>query len=175
MTPFDKAFSLTLGIEGDYSDDPDDPGGKTKFGITEAVARAFGYKGSMNKLPLPLAKGIYRKNYWALLRLDDVAELSEGVASELFDTAVNLGVAFAGKSLQKALNAFNNNEKHYADVKVDGLVGQMTITALKGYFDKRKDDGEIVLLRALNSLQGAAYLKRNEKYVFGWFLNRVDI
>ena len=30
-------------LEGGYTDDPDDPGGKTKYGITERVAREYGY------------------------------------------------------------------------------------------------------------------------------------
>ena len=36
--------------EGGYSDDPDDPGGKTKYGITERVAREYGYLGSIEVL-----------------------------------------------------------------------------------------------------------------------------
>jgi Predicted lysozyme (DUF847). len=30
---FDKAFELTVGLEGTYSNDARDPGGETKFGI----------------------------------------------------------------------------------------------------------------------------------------------
>ena len=56
---FDTAFNKLLGIEGDYSDHPSDPGGKTRWGVTEAVAREVGYRGDMRDLPVDLAKRIY--------------------------------------------------------------------------------------------------------------------
>jgi lysozyme family protein len=39
---FDSAFQKVIMVEGGYSDHPSDTGGKTQFGITEAVARANG-------------------------------------------------------------------------------------------------------------------------------------
>ena len=56
---FDTAFAKLLGHEGDFSDHPADPGGATRFGITEAVAREVGYRGDMRELPVDLAKRIY--------------------------------------------------------------------------------------------------------------------
>ncbi len=53
---FETAFALLLGHEGEFSDHPDDPGGKTRYGVTEAVARETGYKGDMRELPLELAQ-----------------------------------------------------------------------------------------------------------------------
>ncbi|KKM08171.1 hypothetical protein LCGC14_1726580, partial [marine sediment metagenome] len=50
MNAFDSATKHTLGIEGDFSDDPADSGGATKWGITESVARAFGYSGRMQNM-----------------------------------------------------------------------------------------------------------------------------
>lgn len=47
--------------EGGYVNDPTDRGGATKYGITEAVARANGFKGNMRDLPLDTAKAIYKK------------------------------------------------------------------------------------------------------------------
>lgn len=45
MSNFKKAFEKTIIFEGGYSDHPYDPGGKTKYGITESTARSHGYKG----------------------------------------------------------------------------------------------------------------------------------
>ncbi len=42
--------------EGGYVTTPADRGGATKYGITEAVARANGFKGNMQDLPLDVAK-----------------------------------------------------------------------------------------------------------------------
>ena len=47
---FDTAFTTLLKHEGGYSDHPADPGGKTRFGITEAVAHEVGYRGDMREL-----------------------------------------------------------------------------------------------------------------------------
>jgi lysozyme family protein len=179
MTPFDKALAHTLGIEGGFSDNPNDSGGVTQFGITEQVARAFGYQRPMNALPSDLAKRIYKENYWDLLRLDSIAEQSEPVALELFDTCVNTGLGFAGRSLQRLLNAFNRQQADYSDITVDGLLGRATLAALAAFLGKRGKVGEDVLVEALNSLQGTFYVElverrpKDEEFFFGWLLNRV--
>ena len=80
--------------EGGYVNDPTDRGGATKYGITEAVARANGYKGHMKDLPLDTAKAIYKKQYWTSPRFDQVNIINSKVAEELLDTGVNCGVAF---------------------------------------------------------------------------------
>ena len=81
--------------EGGYVNNPNDRGGATNFGITEAVARVNGWKGPMRDLPLDLAKQIYKQQYWINPRFDQVNTLSPLIAEELLDTGVNCGVAFA--------------------------------------------------------------------------------
>lgn len=181
MSAFDKAFDAVVGIEGRYSDDPSDSGGATMFGITERVARANGYVGDMRNMPLGVAQSIYRAQYWDLLRLDDVAQSSRPIAGELFDTAVNCGIGAAGRYLQRALNALNRGATDYPDVTVDGVVGPMSVSALRQFLAVRGDQGETVLLRALNCLQGNGYLElaesreKDERFLFGWLLNRVTV
>ena len=181
MTAFDEAFSELLSVEGGYSDHKDDRGGKTNWGITEAVARANGYLGDMNDLTQGQARGIYKAQYWDTLRLDDVSALSWAVAAELFDTAVNMGVAVSGKFLQRALNALNRQGQDFPDLTVDGVVGPMTVANLKAYLGKRGVDGQKVLLRALNALQGTRYIEiaegrpDNESFLYGWFAQRVGL
>ncbi len=181
MTAFDQAFEHTIGLEGGFVDDPSDSGGATRYGITERVARANGYSGDMRELPLERAKAIARTQYWDVLRLDAVAGLSAETAAELFDTAYNAGTGRAGQFLQRALNALNRGESDYPDLVVDGLVGPMTISALRAFIGERGDVGRTVMLRALNCLQGAFYVElaerkeSQERFVYGWLLNRVQL
>lgn len=178
---FYAAFERLVLIEGGYVDDPADSGGKTRYGITERVARANGYKGAMRDLSLDIAEAIYRSQYWDPLRLDSVARVSTPVADELFDSAVNLGVRRAATWLQRSLNVLNGRQGLYADMIVDGFVGPVTIAALRDYIEHRGDEGATVLLRALNGLQAAFYIElaerreRDERFVYGWILKRVRL
>src|SRR5687767_10092527 len=86
--------------EGGFVDHPADRGGATRYGITEAVARAHGYRGAMRQLPRAEALSIYRRLYWLRPRFDAVAERTPRIAAELFDTGVNMGPAVAATFLQ---------------------------------------------------------------------------
>ena len=180
MTAFDRAFEHTVGKEGGYSNHPSDRGGETMWGITIAVAKDYGYTGTMREMPIETAKDIYRKRYWNKANLDEVAKMSDELAQKLFDIAVNMGVARAGIFLQTALNAFNKQETLYADVVEDGDIGRKSLSALHSFYAKRGVTGAKVLLRAINCLQGAFYIeisqtrKANEDFTFGWFANRID-
>ena len=182
MSNFDEAFLKVVGVEGRDSDNPNDSGGATMYGITEAVARAYGYMGPMRDMPLGIAKEIYQLRYWNKLQLDKVASIAGArVADELFDTGVNQGTVAAGTYLQRALNALNQRGSMYADVSTDGDVGPMTIADLRAYVARRGVQGTTVLLRALNALQGAFYIElterrsKDEDFLYGWLLNRVTI
>lgn len=176
---FDAAFEELILVEGGYADDTADSGGKTCYGITEAVARGAGYLGPMPELPLQTAKEIYKAEYWDSLRLDEVAALSAAIARELFDTGVNCGIAVAASFIQRSLNALNGMQAHYLDVELTSTVGPKTIAALSAFLNRRAPVGERVLLTALNALQGAKYIKlaetreKDEKFLFGWLLQRV--
>lgn len=179
---FDEAFSKVVGLEGRYSDHPDDSGGATMYGITERVARAYGYSGLMRDMPLTVAHEIYRARYWDKLELDHVVNIAGArVADELFDTAVNQGPGPAATYLQRALNALNQKGTAYADISIDGDVGPVTIAALRSYVRARGVQGTTVLLRALNALQGAFYIElaerrtKDESFLYGWLLNRVTV
>ncbi|MGN5775926.1 glycoside hydrolase family 108 protein [Acinetobacter calcoaceticus] len=158
-----------------------DRGGATKYGITQAVAGANGFKGNMKDLPLDVAKSIYRKQYWTAPRFDQVNVISSLVAEELLDTGVNCGTGFAKPLLQCALNLLNNQGKAgYEDLKVDGVYGSVTLSALKTYLAKRGKEGEKVLVRVLNIMQGQHYIEiceRNpsqEHFFYGWISNRIS-
>jgi len=165
--------------EGGYTNDPNDKGGETNFGITVAVARAFGYTGPMASMTQQVARDIYAQRYWHQPRFDDVDMASELVAEELLDTGVNMGTATAGKFLQRALNVLNQGDKTYPNIAVDGGVGNMTIAALKAFLAARGKAGETVLVRMLNAQQSVRYIElaeanvTQESFEFGWQLNRV--
>ena len=112
---FDEAFSKLIGYEGGYSDDARDPGGKTRYGITEAVAREVGYRGDMAALPLDLAKRIYSERYWLAVRCND---LPDEIRYVVFDAAVNSGPKQSIVWLQRALG-----------VDDDSVIGPQTLAA----------------------------------------------
>ena len=166
--------------EGGYVNHPADKGGPTRFGITEAVARAHGYVGAMAQLPREEASAIYRRLYWLRPRFDQVAKRASRVAAELFDTGANMGPAVAATFLQRALTALNRNGKDYPDLVPDGRIGPRTLAAIDAFLEARgRRGGETVLLRALEALQGERYLRlaerrpANEAFLYGWLANRI--
>lgn len=182
----DRLFDVDILIdglldrEGGYVNHPDDRGGPTCFGITQAVARAHGYMGSMRNLPRSEAVAIYRRLYWLRPRYDQVARRAPRIAAELFDTGVNMGPAVATTFLQRALTALNRNARDYPDLTPDGRVGPITLKALDSYLRTRgRTGGETVLMRALEALQGERYLRlaerrpANEAFLYGWLANRI--
>jgi len=169
-----------ISVEGGHVNNPNDSGGETNFGITQTVARSSGYHGPMVDLPRCVAFDIYATRYWDSLGLDQVVEISQSAAVELADTGVNMGTGRAAEFLQRSLNALNNQGKLFDDLVIDRDIGPSTTSALKAYIKARSVDGETVLCRALNALQGAYYIElaerrqKDESFVYGWLLNRVS-
>ena len=179
MKTRDTIINEIIRIEGGYSDNPKDSGGKTRYGVTESVARKHGYTGSMQFLPLEMAKQIYIMDYWEKVRGDNLLRVSEDLAEEIMDTAVNTGIHYAGEYLQRTLNVLNSGGSRYPDLLVDGLIGAKTISAIDSYIRSgRKLD---TILKALNCLQGAKYIElaerrqKDEAFVYGWLNNRVTL
>jgi len=112
MSHFDKAFEDLMDREGGFTTDK---GGKTRYGITEKVARNYGYLYEMEKLPLETAKEIYKKYYWHKA----FDQFSYPVAFQVFDAAVNSGQRTAAVWLQTV-----------AGVTADGIIGPRTIEAV---------------------------------------------
>jgi len=161
---FEKAFQKILKFEGGYSDSTADRGGKTKFGITERVARANGYRGDMKGLPLDTAKMIYYNNYWDYEYIDN-----EKIAIECFEQAVNMGVATANRHLQRAYNLLSDDV-----IAEDGIVGPKTIQAINNC--PYQDD----LYKLLNILQAMRYIRiceadeSQKKFIRGW-MKRIEL
>ena len=175
----DGLIDAVIGREGSYSNHPADRGGATRWGITEAVARAHGYRGNMQTFPREEAVELYRRIYWERPGFDRVGAIAPDIAAELFDTGVNMGPGVAVSFLQRALNALNRGAADYADVVPGVRIDEMTVVALAAFLTKRKPHGERVLMKALEALQGERYLDlaerrpANEAFLYGWLANRL--
>jgi len=162
-----------------YVNDHDDRGGETMHGITVKRAREYGYMGEMRDMPMSVVYNIYMSMYWTPIMGNSLDEIAPRIAKEVMDTAVLTGTYRSGIFLQRSLNALNNQQKIYKDIKVDGKIGKKTIKALKLYVAYRGYEGVQVLYGLLNGLL-ASFLTRlaerrelNEKFFYGWVLNRV--
>ena len=175
----DRLIADVVDREGDYVNHPADRGGPTRWGITEAVARAQGYVGAMRSLPRAEAETIYRRLYWLRPAFDKIAARAPLIAAELFDTGVNMGTGAAVGFLQRALNALNRSARDYPDIGVDREIGPRTLTALDGFLKARGRTAETVLLRAIEALQGERYIELAERrpsqevFLYGWLANRI--
>ena len=164
MDRFERIFDYLLRVEGGYSDDKHDKGGKTKFGIIEEEARDFGYKGDMQDLTKDFAKNIYLKKYYLGNKLDKV--VNDKVALSICDWTVNSG-RNGTKNAQIAINQLTN-----ANLDVDGIIGSKTLEALNSV-DSDK------FLEVYHNLQRIYYKgkveadRTQEGFLTGW-LNRVQ-
>ncbi|MFC0283061.1 glycoside hydrolase family 108 protein [Camelimonas abortus] len=123
------ALARVLAYEGGSVDDPRDPGGRTSRGVTQRVYDAWRRGRGLPardvfRISAAEARAIYIEQYWRAVRADD---LPAGVDFAVFDAAVNSGPTQAAKWLQRALG-----------VRVDGVVGQVTIAAARAHPDKAR-------------------------------------
>lgn len=130
MADFNLAIDKTLAYEGGYTDNPNDPGGATNWGITLSVLQAQGSLGDIDGdgdvdkedvkiMPKETAMAIYKETYW---NGDDL--VSQAIAEKNFDMGVNMGTGTAGKYLQQAAVMCGQS------LVADGKVGQKTIAAV---------------------------------------------
>lgn len=162
-----------------YVDHPSDKGGPTKDGITEAVARANGWKGEMRELPDAMVRAIYLGRYITIPRFDWVYSVNTYVGAELIDTGVLMGPGTAALWFQQWLNGFNQRGRLYADLFEDGRLGAVTLEAFRAYMQARGPEGGQVMVAALNSSQGSRMLtiaradESQEDFLYGWVRGRV--
>lgn len=166
-----------IGIEGGFSNHPDDTGGATNFGITEKVARDYGYTGSMLDLPVEVAENIYSNNYVIAPKYHRILEESQAVGHKVIDSGVNVGTVRATKWLQLSLNALNRDGKDYPSIAVDGTIGPATLSAYRSLVDVRGSVKACTLiLKLLDIQQGYHYLSlgNHRSFTVGWIDNRIQ-
>lgn len=187
MADFQKSYAITMQAEGYYSNHPSDRGGETWKGIArvpnpdwegwKVVDKAKKLSNFPNSLKSNqelevLVQQFYKKKYWDIMRLDQCP--SERIASELFDTGVNMGTAVAILFLQQSLNALNKQGSLYADIGEDGGYGNLTHNAFMSFFRVVPKARWRCLYVLLNCLQGSRYISivrsrpSQEEFMYGW-------
>ena len=163
MDRFERIFDYLLRVEGGYSDDKYDKGGKTKYGIIESEARKYGYKGEMRDMPIDIARDINNKKDYHRNGLDTLK--SDKIALSICDFVVNAG-NWGTKKAQAALNELG------FDLRVDGILGEKSLAALnevdENKFLEKYHDLQRRYYRVL-----AANKPSQKKFLTGW-LNRVE-
>lgn len=161
MTPaFLRALLRTLQWEGYESDDPHDPGGFTRYGISQRAHPGV----DVRALTLDGAAEIYWHDYWDELQLDD---LTPGAAAAMFDAAVNLGPQQATRLAQRAVNALGGG------LVVDGRWGPATAAGVRAQGDR--------FAIALAGVRAAHYVglaerhPRFRRYLVGWLRRSFDL
>lgn len=121
---FDYAVNIILKHEGRFTNDKDDPGGATDYGISLRFLKSYGIDinddGQINledikDLSRKKASAIYKKYWWNMYGYNDISHLL--IATKIFDMAVNMGAFQAHKLTQRATNRLGY------DLKVDGILG----------------------------------------------------
>jgi lysozyme family protein len=110
---YEEAFERLIGHEGGYVNDPRDPGGETKFGISRRAYPGEDIAG----MTLERARQLYARDYWGPAGCDAVPP---GIKFHLFDAAVNSGVTTAVRILQRAVGE-----------TADGIIGPRTLHAVQ--------------------------------------------
>lgn len=182
MADFKTAFKITLGNEGEVSNNAYDHGGFTYKGISRRSwptwegwvlvdklgnypADTVSKRNLIDELDI-MVETFYLANFWDRISLNSV--VNQKIANELFDTGVNAGTKVGVTFLQRALNLLNQEGKLYEDITVDGLIGTKTLFLVNNhpYPD--------ALLKLLNGLQLSYYIAICEKdptqevFLRGW-------
>ena len=97
MIDLNQAMDFLIAREGGYVNDPADPGGETRWGISK---RAYPNEDIKN-LTLERAKELYTRDYWLKAGCD---QLPSPLNLVVLDSAANLGVSRAKDWANKATN-----------------------------------------------------------------------
>lgn len=155
---FDHIINVILSNEGEYSDNSNDKGGITKFGISSRSYPDI----DISNLTKIEAKNIYKRDFWNQYLYKKIENLE--IATKFFDLAVNMGHYWACVLMQRALRASGKN------VVEDGNFGPKTLDAINNV-----DSTD--LLAALKSEAAGYYRtlaaidKQDKVFLKGW-LNR---
>lgn len=137
-----------LEVEGGWVNNPYDPGGETKYGISKNAYPNV----DIAALTKDQAIEIYRKDYW-VPTAGRIEDLSPQIALVVFDWAVNSGNKPAVMKLQEALH-----------VTQDGNIGEKTRAALASVVNKELLTANLLASREMFYMS----LKTWPKFGLGW-------
>lgn len=156
MTPeFEHEFDLLMMDEGRYSNDPNDPGGETKWGF----ARKFNMdiqEDEWKTWTKEKAKVRAFEKWWKPFRIQEIQ--APRIRHQVFNMGFVCGMKPIIKCLQVALNKLS------VQVEVDGKVGPQTIMAVNSYRNQ-------MALDAMLESEIAQYLAtrpNHTRYIAGW-------
>lgn len=158
MDTFEMIHPFVFAHEGGYCNNPGDPGGPTKYGVSLRWLHGVGLDvtgdgkidaADIKALTPEHAKSLFRRYFWEYLRLDD---LPPKTAMVMYDTAVNVGCKQAVLFLQRACNSMIP-----ANLEEDGILGQRTRLTVREMADLIGRDTAIA--RVIVNLREAFYRK----------------
>lgn len=181
MANFNQAFDkIVIPNEGKYSNDPDDRGGVTIWGLIRPDDQDWvgwqivdKYNSDPKKLPfdqlLDLARPYYKKKYWDFAELDNIPH--QELAEAICDVAINQGKKYSILFVQQALNILNKKGSLYSDISMDGVYGNQTRTALQ-----KADLKKIWIIVRASQVRRYVEItlanEKNEAFAHGW-INRI--
>lgn len=152
---WDQSIAFVLDQEGGYDNNPNDAGGETNFGICKRDFPDL----DIRNLTQAAAEQIYQTEYWQGCQCDSFPWPLDIC---VFDTAVNEGTGEAKRLLQIAL-----------DVKVDGIIGDVTIAAA---FKAPPSMAKRFLMYRLTAYTRVILAKPNDiEFANGWHKRVLDL
>ena len=119
---FTKVIPFLILAEGDKdSDNPNDYGGESKFGISKRSYPDV----DIASLTIEEASVIYERDYWKPYRIDEV--IDQTIANQIFLLLINMNPEKAIRIIQTAINVCGRT---ITVIDVDGKMGEDTIDSL---------------------------------------------
>lgn len=157
MADFETAVAVVLANEGGYSNNLDDPGGETNFGISKRQYPDCDIKA----LTPASAKIIYFRDFWEPYNLGILG--SQQIATKLFDLLVNIGPVPAVRLLQQSIGYFLSGP-----IVADGKLGPQTASFAAQVPDEK-------LLPEIRARACAYHAQLNEPtFLLGWMRRDVQ-
>jgi lysozyme family protein len=157
LDTFEEIIDKVIEHEGGYVNDPQDPGGETKYGI----AKNSNPDVDIKNLTVDGAKKIYWEKYWVPNKVDKVPSQLKYI---YYDMCVNMGRGNAVKVLQRAANQKGNT------IAVDGGIGPNTLKAIKNLEVERARAFRVKYYADLCTAKPDLL-----KFYFGWFRRSLEV